>query len=142
MLQKNYAGDLLLPSASTIVHTVLSTFPSCRLFREDESPAGFSDSESTAERDFTNMVMFCRKTTEAFGFRGIVESDCLGTQARRYHLYPKHEVLPEYFFKNGHEVHVLREGLTSSLNAYQQRSASEHWNIMRTVLPDSVWENW
>lgn len=28
------------------------------------------------------------------------------------------------------------------LHQYQDRSALEHWKIMRQVLPSAVWENW
>lgn len=37
---------------------------------------------------------------------------------------------------------VLREKEMGRLDKYQDRGALEHWAIMRTVLPDRVWEGW
>ena len=90
------------------------------------------------------MVMFCRKSNETFGFRDPVEADCLGSQARRYHLLPKHEIQASYFKgRNGDgELQVLKAGQTERLEADQKESAVGHWGIMRTVLPDVIWENW
>ena len=90
------------------------------------------------------MVMFCRKMNESFTFRDPVEADCLGSQARRYHLLPQHEVDASYFNGrvSGEEQGILRRGRTQELEAFQRESAVGHWRIMRTVLPDIVWESW
>ncbi|MCJ1402806.1 hypothetical protein MMC11_006027 [Xylographa trunciseda] len=138
----NYAGDLSLPSARLVVNTIKSVFPSCRLFREEEKATPtdpFSD-DQTSPQDFTNMVLFCRKTAEPFSFRAVVEADCLGSQARRHHLQPKHEI-PADFFGDGTEK-VLRRGKTEAMQRWQRESAVGHWRIMRNVLPGVIWENW
>ena len=122
-----------------------SVFPTCRLFREDALPTSFSISESEMPaKDFTNMVMFCRKTEKALTFRDPVESDYLGSQTRRYHLLPNHEMSVEYFHKEVEDkgTALLRQGQTQLLAKYQRESAVGHWRIMRTVLPDRIWENW
>ena len=94
--------------------------------------------------DFTNMVMFCRKLPGQILFRDPVEADFLGSHARKGHLLPKHEIGRSYFDRPDDlpEQHVLRRGNTKALEASQQESALGHWNLMRTVLPDFVWENW
>ena len=88
--------------------------------------------------------MFCRKSSDGFGFRDPVEADCLGSQARRYHLLPKHEIQASYFEgrPGDGELLILKAGHTQRLEADQKESAIEHWRIMRSVLPDIIWENW
>jgi len=144
-LSQNYAGDLLSLSARLVVHTVMSVFPSCRLFREEAGPSSSpTSSDKSTGKDFTNMVMFCRKTKGPFTFRDPVEADCLGSQARRYHLLPQHEINASYFDgrASDDELGLLRRGQTHKLEAFQRESAVGHWRIMRTVLPDKIWESW
>ncbi|MCJ1418123.1 hypothetical protein MMC32_004468 [Xylographa parallela] len=136
----NYAGDLSLPSAGLVVNTIKSVFPTCRLFREETgTPTGPSSADQPLSQDFTNMVLFCRKTAEPFSFRAVAEADCLGSQARRNHLQPKHEIAAEFF---GDGTGLLRRGKTEALQRWQRESAVGHWRIMRKVLPGVVWENW
>lgn len=132
---QNYAGDLLLPSASSVVLTAKSVFPKCRLFRETAAPLkpGFEDP--------TNMVMFCRKTSAHFAFREPVEADYLGSGARQHHLLPEHEIEASRFEKQGNGE-IIRRGRTDRLRASQMKNALGHWHVMRTVIPDIVWENW
>lgn len=130
----NYAGDLAMPAASIVYTTVTSVFPSCRVFREDEAPA-----PGTKAEDFTNMVFFCRRRDIPVTFRKPVAADFLGSGARREFLTPKHEISPDVFDKS---VRVLRSGKTKELETWQAQSAIGHWKVMRTVLPDAVWENW
>lgn len=90
------------------------------------------------------MVMFCQKAKGTLSFRSPTEADFLGSQARRRHLLPKHEIKDSYFdrVKLSEKSKVLRRGQTEILEACQQESALGHWKIMRSVLPDVVWENW
>lgn len=134
-LCQNYAGDLLLPSAISVIRTVLSVFGKCRLFREVPEPIPMGT------EDYTNLVMFCRKSNEDFAFRNPIEADFLGSPARQQHLLPKNEINDvEYLVKE--KGQVLRKGRTEWLKACQTRSAMGHWHVMRRVLPDIVWENW
>ncbi|ETI23020.1 hypothetical protein G647_04816 [Cladophialophora carrionii CBS 160.54] len=130
----NYAGDLAMPASSLIYRTVTSVFPSCRVFREDEAPA-----PGVRPDDFTNMVFFCRKQDIPVRFRKPVAADFLGSGARRAFLLPKHEIMPEEFVREGG---ILKHGHTKELEKWQAQSAIGHWRVMRTVLPDAVWENW
>ena len=135
---QNYAGDLLLPIAASVVRTVESVFPKCRLYRESAPPTA---PEAT---DYTNMVLFCRQSPEAFTFRDPVEADFLGSPARRLHLKPQHQI-PASYFKTGRRQkgEVLRRGQISlEMQRSTMASAAGHWYLMRTVLPDIVWEKW
>lgn len=134
-LCQNYAGDLLLPSAVSVIRTTLSAFGRCRLFREVPRPI------PVGTEDYTNLVMFCRKTSEDFTFRTPVGADFLGSPARRQHLSPKNEVIDVESLVKG-KGQVLRNGQTERLTASQTRSAMGHWHVMRKVVPDIVWENW
>ncbi|EXJ80446.1 hypothetical protein A1O1_08591 [Capronia coronata CBS 617.96] len=130
----NYAGDITMPASSLIYRTITSVFPSCRVFREDEAPA-----PGTKADDFTNMVIFCRKQAMPITFRKPTHADFLGSGARREFLLPRHEIPLGAFEKSGD---VLRSGKTKQLEKWQAQSALGHWRVMRTVLPDVIWENW
>ncbi|KIW26844.1 uncharacterized protein PV07_06646 [Cladophialophora immunda] len=130
----NYAGDLAMPASSLIYRTITSVFPSCRVFREDEAPA-----PGVKPVDFTNMVFFCRKKKAAITFRRPVAADFLGSGARQEFLIPRHEIASSEFDTEGG---VLRNGQTKELEKWQGQSALGHWTVMRTVLPDVIWENW
>ncbi|KAI1618335.1 S-adenosyl-L-methionine-dependent methyltransferase [Exophiala viscosa] len=130
----NYAGDIAMPAASIIYRTITSVFPSCRVFREDEAP-----DPNVKPDDFTNMVFFCRKDYRPLTFRKPVEADFLGSGARREYMLPQHEIAPSTFDTS---VDVLRSGKTKELEKWQAQSAIGHWKVMRTVLPDAIWENW
>ena len=137
MIVQNYAGDLLLPSAMSAISTTLSVFSRCRLFRETPAPVDLGT------EDFTNLVIFCTKSPEAFIFREPVESDFLGSPARRQHLVPRHEVDGASLDKLAMaERPLIRQGQLSDLQASQMRSAVGHWHVMRNVLPAVIWENW
>ncbi|KAL4821187.1 S-adenosyl-L-methionine-dependent methyltransferase [Aspergillus spinulosporus] len=138
----NYAGDISLYSTALSIRTIKSIFPTCRLFREDAAPE--------IGPDFTNMVIFCTKSRAApITFRDPVPEDFLGSRFRSRYLVPKHEVDAAQFDNvgledgpQGHGRRILVDKEVGRLHKYQDRSALEHWGIMRTVLPDRVWEEW
>ncbi|KAL9595195.1 MAG: hypothetical protein Q9219_006589 [cf. Caloplaca sp. 3 TL-2023] len=136
----NYAGDLHLPTAGAVVHTILAVFPVCRLFREEEAAAPSTKSQT----DFTNLVIFCRRE-EGLGirFREPREKDFLGSQARKEHLLPRYEVDAETFSDrdSGGGGMITGENVRK-WGKVQYQSAVGHWWVMRSVLPDGVWENW
>ena len=135
---QNYAGDLLLPSAASVVHTVMSVFPNCRLFREVPAAA------VPGAKDYTNMVMFCKKSHAPLIFRDPVEDDFLGSPARRQYLKPQYETNSSYFHRGSDRGRdrILKRGQEGNLRASQLDSAAGHWYVMRSVLPDLVWNNW
>lgn len=138
---QNYAGDLLLPSASVVITTIKSVFPTCRIFRE---VAPLSSLTSDVRHDFTNVVVFCTKTSGLFDFRRTVEADFLGSGARLSYLLPQHEIDGRMFERRGDDVNVgpMDKDQTHVLDEWQRQSAIGHWEIMRTVLPSVIWENW
>ncbi|CEL02945.1 Putative Spermine/spermidine synthase family protein (AFU_orthologue; AFUA_5G08500) [Aspergillus calidoustus] len=132
----NYAGDLTLYPASLAVRTIKSIFPTCRLYREEAT--------SEVGPDFTNMVIFCTKSSsQAITFRDAVPADFLGSRFRSRYLVPKHEIDAARFaaVEQGGRA-ILYDKEVNRLHKYQDRGALEHWGIMRTVLPDAVWEAW
>ncbi|KAF2803271.1 spermine/spermidine synthase [Mytilinidion resinicola] len=138
----NYAGDLSLPSTLLILSTVHAIFPACRLFR-DNLP---SRTSQPSEPDFINMVVFCAKNDlgkggDAIYFREPTEDDFRGSLAKRAHLMPQAKLEIDFNYEVDKE-NVLKRGETAELEAHQNKGAVSHWRIMRTVLPDAVWEMW
>ncbi|KAM3074977.1 hypothetical protein ACMFMG_007560 [Clarireedia jacksonii] len=158
----NYAGDFLLPPFLIIHRTIRTLFPTCRIFREAEAPSA-DDLEET-KQDFTNMVIFCTKplssnppstiaaSEKQITFRKPVETDFLGSNARRAFLMPKWEIGAEELkgmggegkgSKNeGIELDILRKNDTEKLMDWQVKSAVGHWGVMRGVLPGGIWIDW
>ncbi|KAL2129270.1 hypothetical protein VTI74DRAFT_7993 [Chaetomium olivicolor] len=136
----NYAGDFALPPPRIVVNTIKTVFPTCRIFREH--PKDEADFAKT-RRDFTNMVIFCTKQTRGqISFRMPNERDLLNSPSRRAFLFPQHEV-NEADFVTGEEAEgILRANETEKLVKWHAMSAAGHWGIMRTVLPEVVWEAW
>ena len=134
---KNYAGDLQLPPARLIVRTIRSVFPSCRIFREVEGPK-----DGEADRDFTNLVIFCINSGSGFSFRKPTEADLLQSPIRRECLFPKYEINPEMFEKQAGDEEILTQSSTPALEKWSRQGALWHWEILRTVLPDAAWVNW
>jgi hypothetical protein len=94
------------------------------------------------KQDFTNMVIFCTKSSEPITFRTILESDYLGSGARRQFLKPKYEIEAGIFEEREGDGEVLSSNDTLRLTEWQQKSAVGHWRVMRTVLPDEIWQSW
>jgi hypothetical protein len=121
-----------------IVRTIKVVFPSCRIFREDDATG------QEVKYDFTNMVIFCKKTTSTpLSFRNPIKADFLGSKARESFLLPVHEVDTRIFeVEDASAAQILRAGNTAAIEAYSLQSAVGHWKIMRTVIPAVIWENW
>jgi hypothetical protein len=143
-MRQNYAGDLLLPSARVIIHTILSIFPTCRIYRE--SPAAVpKESSPEPEIDFTNMVIFCTNSASPITFRTPIEKDFLGSGARQMFLLPKHEMVPSGFGSResvDEDGGLLYSNNTERFRVWQQEGALGHWGVMRNVLPAKIWEDW
>lgn len=122
------------------MRTILQNFPTCRIFREN-----LPDDKAIAETgsDFTNMVIFCRKTTGALTFRNPVKEDYLNSPSRQNFLIPQNEVLPGEVFSNGkdEEGFLFRNG-TDKVKEGQYANAAGHWAVMRSGLPATFWERW
>jgi hypothetical protein len=137
---QNYAGNLMLPTPKIIVRTILQQFPTCRIFREN--PADQKAIEESGI-DFTNMMIFCRKTKGALTFRYVVKEDCLNSVSRQNFLNPLNEMLPRDLFSIGNdEEGILMRNGTDKVSKGQQVNSDGHWAIMRNSLPASLWERW
>lgn len=135
----NYAGDFTLPPLSIVVNTITGIFPSCRIFRENEPPS--EDKVKEAGRDFDNVMIFCLKTDDKIIFRKPVEADYLKSISRRQFLVPQHEV-PFSAFSTLDDVGILRANETDKLAKWHDQSALRHWEVMRTVMPSEIWNQW
>ena len=118
------------------LHTIATVFNNCRFFR-DHPP-----STEDGSVDFANLVAFCKKLKGEWTFREPIEADFLSSQARRQHLKPEHEVDVRKLTEGLGVDNVLREEHAAFLQREQYKSAHEHWKIMRSLLPDAVWELW
>ncbi|PHH87573.1 hypothetical protein CDD83_8674 [Cordyceps sp. RAO-2017] len=134
----NYAGDLNLPAPKIIVRTIGHVFPTCRIFREVAAGAGVGGGPGV---DFTNMVIFCTKTSAPLTFRAPADADHLESPSREQFLQLEHEVQTAEFL-SGDDARVLRKNDTSAVVKGHEKSALGHWAIMRINLPDFVWERW
>ena len=144
---QNYAGDLTLPSTHLVLNTIHSVFPACRLFRDN--PPG----EESSKSDFVNMVVFCTKIFPAsakgdkgFVFRQPDQNDIRGSLSRKQYLPPAADLEIDFDWPKDEEAQLARRVLksddTSLLEENHANSALSHWRIMRTVMPNAVWELW
>jgi hypothetical protein len=134
----NWAGDLKLKAAKSIIETVRTVFDGCRVFREDMP----GEDIDKATVDYTNMVIFCTRSPDPYTFRAPADADILGSITRRHFLFPKFEIdLDQYFGVSG-EFTLLGESNIDALIGWQETSALGHWRVIRTVLPPVVWENY
>ncbi|KAI1102887.1 S-adenosyl-L-methionine-dependent methyltransferase [Jackrogersella minutella] len=136
----NYAGDFTLPPLGIVINTIREVFPSCRIFRENESPSAETVEETG--RDFDNVIVFCSKIEEKITFRDPTEADFLGSLSRRAYLFPQHEVDESAFSATAADAGILRANETEKLVEWHDQSALGHWAVMRTVLPSHIWESW
>jgi len=121
-----------------VVHTIREVFPSCRIFREMSRDEVKPDEDGP---DFTNVVIFCIKTSDKVTFRTPVGPDMLNSQTRQHFLLPRHEVF-DSDFSSEEEARVVKNNDTEQLAKYHEESARGHWTLMRRVLPPKVWELW
>ena len=122
---KNFAGQPNSGNGKVVLATILDAFAHCR---------AFADVDSDVEH--LNMVVFCSGRT--LHFREARESDFLGSHQRRQALQD---------FQTGEiTLHRLEEGARfTDANAGKldsSREIEDHWHIMRSVLPDYVWQLW
>jgi hypothetical protein len=87
------------------------------------------------------MVIFCVKTDRPVTFRKATTTDLLQSRTREHFLVPKHEVSDEDFMAV-EEASILRKNDTAALAKWHEKSALGHWEVMRIVLPDVIWEQW
>ena len=94
------------------------------------------------------MIVFCTKSPNGtITFREPVAADWLGSWARKQWVPPKSDRELKYASivsdeDEGNEDLVLKKGQEGKLETWHPQMASEHWRIMRTVMPARIWELW
>ncbi len=88
------------------------------------------------------MVIFCTNAASEIKFRKPTTADFLGSQARKMFLLPQHEVMGSVFAEIKGDGGVLSKNDTERFRPWQQKSALGHWAVMRTVIPEEIWEDW
>ena len=92
------------------------------------------------------MVIFCTKSTDTpLRFRKPDEKDFLQSYARKQSLEPKHEVLAPQLLDQHFDDDKgtpLRRNNTGKMARWHGVSAAGHWEVMRHVLPATIWEGW
>jgi hypothetical protein len=94
------------------------------------------------------MVVFCVKNDHGHGknairFRDPEAKDLLGSIARQNYLKPRAELEVEYKYVKAEEGgRTMGRKEVGELEKYHKEGAVSHWRIMRTVLPEGVWEMW
>jgi hypothetical protein len=87
-------------------------------------------------------MLFCTKSDSEVTFRQPKVNDFLGSWMREKTMMPRHEVRYEDIELDQSDGGVLRSNDTGRLSKWQQTSAMGHWEVMRTVLPKDIWEDW
>lgn len=136
--RQNFAGDFMLTPIKAVMHTIREVFPSCRIYREHMKDDLLVEKEG---HDFVNVVVFCTKLSEPVTLRKPVYTDYLNSESRRQFLEPVFEVFESDFLSED-KVRPVRNNDTEQLAKYHDKSAMGHWEVMRRVMPASVWENW
>jgi hypothetical protein len=88
------------------------------------------------------MVIFCTNAADDVKFRKPNEKDMLGSGARKMFLLPTHEVDQSVFKLEESDGGILSRNDTERFRGWQEKSAMGHWVVMRTVIPEKIWENW
>ena len=93
------------------------------------------------------MVVYCVKTNTPIEFRPAKKEDYLGSITRKHFIIPvegQEVKLVEIGGQDRRWQHtdILTRGNESIIEEYHPQSAMRHWQIMRTVMPAGVWENW
>jgi len=135
---QNFAGDFMLTPIKAVMHTIREVFPSCRIFREHMKDDLLVEKEG---HDFVNVVVFCTKFSEPVTLRKPIYSDYLNSESRRQFLEPVFEVFDSDFLSKD-KVRPVRNNDTDQLAKYHDKSAVGHWEVMRRVMPPTVWESW
>jgi hypothetical protein len=123
------------------LNTIYDVFPSCAIYRDNRPTGEKKDTDL-----FLNMIVFCTKSDRPIKFRLSTNADYLGSMARREFIPPDEGYELKLETIGGEEqwkdTEGLKRGEESSLEKYRTEAAVRHWRIMRTVLPDVVWQTW
>jgi hypothetical protein len=92
------------------------------------------------------LVVFCVKTSNEIEFRATVNDDYQDSMSKREFLPPDENWEIKFPRRAGEgkwrDVDILKVGKEDMVTKFHHESAIKHWWIMRTVMPDGIWENW
>ena len=105
------------------------------------------DDPTSLSNTFKNVVVFCTKNADRpLTFRKGTPADWLGSFARRDFVPPASDLEIKLADIRGQskwkETEILRRGEEAKIEKFHREAAVKHWAIMRTVLPDKIWETW
>ncbi|GJJ08614.1 hypothetical protein Clacol_002833 [Clathrus columnatus] len=137
----NFAGKLGSDSAKAIYLTLEASYRYCR---------GYHDhlhAELDEEQAFLNIVkfalFFC--SNAPWRFRDANVDDYLGSHLRKHMLrglaqreLPRTKILGRHI--EGEYQWILHANDSDKLVKWEEKTALDHWKVMREVLPDIFWE--
>ncbi|KAJ3722496.1 spermidine synthase [Lentinula raphanica] len=144
VLALNFAGYVISESSRLILRTLERVFGGqCKAFFDSMT----SLTEEQLRDDFINIVFFCSLSPEPLTFRPAYLHDLLGSPLRRHMLGTLHSrEINLTLLRNGDEqdkADGLPDVITDAnnpLGKMQEQRAHHHWELMREVLPDVIWE--
>ncbi|EJD07975.1 S-adenosyl-L-methionine-dependent methyltransferase [Fomitiporia mediterranea MF3/22] len=143
ILAVNYAGLVGSESSKAVYLSLKRTFGQCRVFHDYDIRV--PDQKLTSE--FINLVFFCSPSSDPLTFRPAKREDYMSSYLREHVLsvLPDREVPPELILGDITPEQERKWVLTDKRNplgAWQDKGALDHWKVMRTVLPDFVWNTY
>ncbi|KAJ4479319.1 spermidine synthase [Lentinula aciculospora] len=142
----NFAGYVISEPSRLILRTLERAFGGhCKAFFDSMT----SLTEEQLRDDFMNIVFFCTLSPEPLTFRPAYVQDLLGSPLRRHMLGTLHSrEINLTLLREGDEqdnVKGLPDVITDAnnpLGKMQEQKAHHHWELMREVLPDVIWETY
>ncbi|KAG9017215.1 hypothetical protein FRB90_001325 [Tulasnella sp. 427] len=146
ILAVNFAGYLVSDASRAILTTLEESFELCRIFHDriDAIDEGFKKDD-----DFINMVFFCTQSPSIeLSTRDPEDRDFVNSHMKRYLFtrfekleIPRERIIGSEFspVHTNREQYILKDEF-NILAEVQQKTAVDHWKLMREVLPAETWE--
>ncbi|KAJ3799211.1 spermidine synthase [Lentinula aff. detonsa] len=142
----NFAGYVISEPSRLILRTLERTIGGkCKAFFDSMT----SLTEEQLRDDFLNIVFFCSLSSEPLTFRPAYMQDLLGSPLRRQMLGTLHSrEIDLSLLREGDEqdkANGLPDVITdrsNPLGKMQEQKAHRHWELMRDVLPNVIWETY
>ncbi|KAG8895077.1 hypothetical protein FRC00_008043, partial [Tulasnella sp. 408] len=146
ILAVNFAGYLVSDASRSILTTLEESFELCRVFHDriEEIDSGLSKDD-----EFINVVFFCTQSPSIdLSIREPEDNDFVNSHLKRY-LFTRFEKLEipserilgsEFSPARTHREDYILTDQWNILAVAQQKTAVDHWKLMREVLPAETWE--
>ncbi|KAG8915699.1 hypothetical protein FRC01_003536 [Tulasnella sp. 417] len=146
ILAVNFAGYLVSDASRSILTTLEESFELCRIFHDRIEEV---DSGLGKDNEFINMVFFCTQSPSIeLSIREPEDKDFVNSHLKRYLFtrfekleVPSERILGSEFSpaRTNREDYILTDQW-NLLAVAQQKTAVDHWKLMREVLPAETWE--